>query len=440
MEGILKLIKSKSFASLAGNGIGALLGILSFAILARYLPESDFGTWILFLATYSIFETLRSGMILNALIRNFAQAQDDEERKNIVGSAFILSSIITIIYLIIIAILFAIFYEFNILLKYQYFFAWFAAFAITSLPHNFSSWYLNAKLEIISMSIVKLLTQVIFISCCIIFFYNGSSYLSVFWAYLLSQIIPSLFSIIKGWAGVNSIYQYTKKRMSELFHFGKYSMGTLIGANLIRNSDSYIIGGMLNSAAVALYSVPSRVIEIIELPIRSFAITTLPVLAKVYAIGDKKLLKYEFERKAGFLFLLLLPLSIACLIFAPQIIWLISGDKYQESVVLLRLFSIYTAIIPLDKFSGIMLDIINRPEMNFFKVMVMLFVNVLGDYIGIFQFGTVEAVAIVSTFTFGSGMVFGFILLKKYLDVSFMNTMKLGVLECKIKFNQITNR
>jgi hypothetical protein len=34
MEGILKLIKSKSFASLAGNGIGALLGILSFAILA----------------------------------------------------------------------------------------------------------------------------------------------------------------------------------------------------------------------------------------------------------------------------------------------------------------------------------------------------------------------------------------------------------------------
>ena len=87
-----------------------------------------------------------------------------------------------------------------------------------------------------------------------------------------------------------------------------------------------------------------------------------------------------------------------------------------------------------------MLDIINRPEMNFFKVLVMLLVNVVGDYIGIFQFGTVEAVAIVSTFTFGSGMIFGFILLKKYLDVSFINTIKMGVLECKVKFNQITNR
>jgi O-antigen/teichoic acid export membrane protein len=194
----------------AGNGIGALLGILSFAILARYLPESDFGTWILFLATYSIFETLRSGMILNALIRNFAQAHDDEEKKNIVGSAFLLSCIITIIYLFIIGILYVIFYKFNILLKYQYFFAWFALFAVSSLPHNFSSWYLNAKLEIISMSIVKLLTQVIFITCCAIFFYNGSSFLSVFWAYLLSQIIPSIFSILKGWAGVNLIYKYTK--------------------------------------------------------------------------------------------------------------------------------------------------------------------------------------------------------------------------------------
>ena len=440
MEGILKLIKSKSFASLAGNGIGALLGLLSFAILARHLPENDFGTWIIFLATYSIFETLRSGMILNALIRNFAQAQNEEEKKNIVGSALLLSSIITIIYLFIIGVLYIIFYKFNILLKYQYFFAWFALFAVTSLPHNFSSWYLNAKLEIISMSIVKLLTQIIFISFCLIFFYNGSSFLSVFWAYLFSQIIPSLYSIIKGWAGVNSIYHFTKTRIGELFHFGKYSMGTLIGANLIRNSDSYIIGGMLNSASVALYSIPSRVIEIIELPIRSFAITTLPMLAKVHAQGDIKLLKYEFERKAGFLFLLLLPLSMACLIFAPQIIWLISGDKYQEAVILLRLFSIYTAIIPLDKFSGIMLDIINRPAMNFFNVMVLLFVNVIGDYIGIFQFGSVEAVAIVSTFTFGSGMIFGFILLKKYLDVSFINTMRFGVLECKIKFNQITSR
>lgn len=440
MEGILKLIKSKSFASLAGNGIGALLGILSFAILARHLPESDFGTWILFLATYSIFETLRSGMILNALIRNFAQANDDDEKKSIVGSAFLLSTLITLIYLAIIGIVYLVFINFNILIKYQYFFIWYAAYAIISLPHNFATWYLNAKLEIISMSVIKLMTQVIFITSCSIFFYSGSSFASVFWAYLISQIAPSVFTIIKGWAGINHLYQYTKKRMSELFHFGKYSMGTLIGANLIRNSDNYIIGGMLNSSAVALYSVPSRVIEIIELPIRSFAITTLPVLAKVYALGDKKLLKYEFERKAGFLFLLLLPLSFSCLVFAPQIIWLISGDKYQGSVILLRLFSIYTAIIPLDKFSGIMLDIINRPEMNFFKVMVMLMVNIVGDYLGIFQFGTVEAVAIVSTFTFGSGMIFGFVLLKKYLDVSFTNTMKLGLMECKAKYNQITNR
>lgn len=72
--------------------------------------------------------------------------------------------------------------------------------------------------------------------------------------------------------------------------------------------------------------------------------------------------------------------------------------------------------------------------------MVMLLVNVIGDYIGIFKFGTVESVAIVSTFTFGSGMIFGFTLLKKYLDVSFTNTIKLGVLEYKVKFNQITNR
>ncbi|MCX6186055.1 MAG: oligosaccharide flippase family protein [Bacteroidetes bacterium] len=440
MEGILNLIKSKSFASLAGNGVGALLGIFSFALIARYLPESDFGAWILFLATYSIFETLRAGMILNALIRNFAHSSNEKEKRSIVGSALVLSSTITVIYLAIIGVIFFIFYEFDILIKYQYFFGWYAIFAVVSLPHNFSSWYLNAKLEIISMSVVKLISQVMFIMCCAILFYFGLPFKSVFWAYLLAQTLASMFCIVKGWAGISSIYYYTKNRFSQLFHFGKYSMGTLIGANLIRNSDNYIIGGMLTNSAVAIYSIPSRVIEIIELPIRSFAVTTLPLLAKVYAQGDKKLLKHEFERKAGFLFLLLLPLSIGCLVFAPQIIWLISGDKYQDSVIILRLFSIYTAIIPLDKFSGIMLDIINKPEMNFIKVMVMLIVNIIGDYIGIFEFGTIEAVAIVSTFTFGSGMIFGFFLLHKYLEVSFINTLKLGLMEFKVKYNQITNK
>ncbi len=440
MEGILKLIKSKSFASLAGNGIGALLGILSFAVLARFLPSDDFGTWILFLGTYSIFETLRSGMILNALIKNFAQSNTNLDKYITTGSALVLSIIITLIYLLLILVIYFVFCQFNILVSYQYFFIWYAFFAVTSLPHNFASWYLNAKLEIISMSVLKLLTQVLFLVSCYFFFYNGYTFNDVFVAYLIAQIIPSLYSIIMGWSGIGYMYLKSKKQMKELFHFGKYSMGTLIGSNLIKNSDNYIIGGMLNNAAVAIYSVPSRIIEIIEIPIRSFVITTLPLLAKVYANGDVALLKQEFERKAGFMFILLLPLSLICLVFAPQIVWFISGDKYQDSVYILRLFSIYTAIIPLDKFSGIMLDIINKPNMNFIKVIVMLVVNVVGDYLGLFKFGTIEAVAIVSTFTFGSGMIFGFVLLKKHLNVSFFNTLKLGVLECGVKYNQITNR
>lgn len=439
MKGIKEVVKSKSFASLAGNGFGAVLGVLSFALLARFLSKEDFGTWILFLGTYSVFETLRIGMVLNALVRNVASADSIEHENEIIGSSFVITSILTIIYLIVVGIVYFIFLSFNILPNYHYFFIWYVLYALTTIPHNFASWVLNARLNINQMSMVKLFNQLAFIISSWLLLLENNSVHSVFYAYLISHITASVLCISLGWSEIRKIIFYSKEMFMKIFHFGKYSMGTLIGANLIRNSDNYIIGSMLGNTSVAVYSVPTRIIDIIELPIRSFAITTLPEMAKIYSKNDPILLKQEFQKRAGIIFVLLFPLSLICFLFAPEIVHLISGDKYPDSVILLRLFSIYTAIIPLDKFSGIMLDIINKPNKNFQKVIWMLAVNVIGDFIAIYFFHNLESVAIVSTFAFGTGMFYGFFLLKKYIQVSFFETIKTGFLEAKILFKRLTH-
>src|ERR1041384_7623754 len=154
--------------------------------------------------------------------------------------------------------------------------------------------------------------------------------------------------------------RYKKESLEKIYHFGKYSMGTLIGSNLLINSDSFMIGKMIGTLAVAAYSVPQRVVEMIQIPIRSYAVTNLPLLAKLHTDDKAELLRHEFERKTGFLTIILFPLSLICFVFAEPIVLVLAGPAYADTAILLRLFSVYTALTPLDRLSGIMLDIINK--------------------------------------------------------------------------------
>jgi O-antigen/teichoic acid export membrane protein len=162
------------------------------------------------------------------------------------------------------------------------------------------------------------------------------------------------------------------------------------------------------------------------MPLRSFAVTALPQFAKLYANNALVELRNEFERKAGLVFFLLLPISIGCFVFADWIVLIIGGTGYAESAILLRFFASYMAILPLDKFAGVMLDTINKPNLNFYKVMIQLAVNITGDYLGILIFGNLQSVAFVSTATFLAGVLFGYSQLSTHLGVSLKNILVLG--------------
>jgi O-antigen/teichoic acid export membrane protein len=432
MQAILQIIKSKSFSSLIGNGLGALLGVITFAVLARVLPKDIFGPYIIFLAIYGIFENLRIGMVMNALVRNLSQCKNSSEEEGVIGSTLFITVSLTFLYGVVMLLLYFIFKQLNVFSEYLFFFKWWIGLAFLSLPNNYATWYLNAKLKIKSMSIIRILGQIVFIIYIYLVVVEDTSIYSVLNGYLLSQLVISLLALLMGWSGFNYFFRYTRSVVIDIFHFGKFSMGTLLGSNLLRSSDTFIIGlSSLGKEGVAKFNVPARLLEIVEMPLRSFAVTALPQFARQYAEGNFEALRYEFERKAGMVFYLLLPISLISFIFADYIVLLIGGKGYADAALTLRLFASYMAILPLDKFSGVMLDTINKPNLNFYKILIMLFVNISGDFIGIALFGNVESVAVVSTATFLAGMIYGYIQLKKHMGVSFRNLLVLGWIDYK---------
>ncbi|MFY8189417.1 MAG: oligosaccharide flippase family protein [Bacteroidia bacterium] len=366
MQGFIQIIKSKSFISLLGSGLGALLGVINFAILARVLDIEIFGPYLIFLAIYGIFETLRIGMVMNALVRNLAQCKTIEDEQEVIGSTQFITLFLTFIYIVVITLLYFVFKYFGFFTEYLFFFKWFVLIAVISAPNNYVSWYLNAKLKIASMSTIRILNQLVFIGLICFYVKADGSIYSVIISYTFSHLVVSIMAVILGWSGLQYLLKYTLLKITEVFHFVKFSMGTLLGSNLLRRTDTFIIGSsFLGSAGVAVYNVPSRLLEIIVMPLRSFAN--------------------------------------------------------------------YMAILPLDKFSGVLLDTINRPNFNFSKVMIQLAVNVEGDYIGIAIFGNLKSVAFISTATFLAGMAFGYYQPNKHMGIKFNNVLRYGWQEVEIR-------
>jgi O-antigen/teichoic acid export membrane protein len=441
MQGINQVLKSKSFISLVGNGLGAFLGVVTFALLARVLDKETFGPYLIFLAIYGIFETLRVGMVMNALVRNLAHCNTKEDEQEVIGSTQFITLLLTAIYIVIILILYVVFKYLDVFTDYLFFFKWLILIAILSAPNNYATWYLNAKLKVAATSGIRILNQLIFIG--LIWFYirqEGTIY-SVIISNAFAHLIVSILAIVMGWSGLQYLVKYTFKKITEVFHFGKFSMGTLIGANLLRSSDTFIIGSsFLGSAGVAMFNVPSRLLELIEMPLRSFAVTAMPQFAKLYADKSYDSLRYEFEKKAGLVFFLLLPIAIGCFVFADWLVIVFGGIRYADSAILLRIFATYMVILPLDKFAGVLLDTVNKPNLNFYKVMIQLAVNIVGDYFAITLFGTLESVALVSTATFCAGMAFGYYQLYNQMGIRLGNVMRFGWQEMKLRSLGIINK
>lgn len=384
------------------------------------------GAWFMFMTAYIFADLLRAGIIHTSLIR-FAASSENDQFKVVSGSGWLISIITTLIISILTLITDIFFGHLVTNEGFGLFLTWYWLAAITTLPFNYAAWLLQAKSSFEKVLYIRLLNQLSFITCILLALITERSSVDiVLGSFIISGLLPSSLSLWAGWSMISTVKFATKKMMKDLFNFGKFSMGTLMGSNLLRSSDTLIIGFMLSAKDLASYSIPLKLIEVIEILLRSFAASAMPVLSKFKSVEQKAELKTAFYRYTGLLSLLILPIIAASILFADSLVVLLGGEQYAESAYILRILAVYAAFLPLDRFSGITLDIIGKPYLNFLKVILMLIVNVTGDIIAITYFGNIGSIAAVSILTFLTGVIFGNYFLKKYLNHSIKETLKTG--------------
>lgn len=382
------------------------------------MSKIEAGNWVYFQFLFLLADTLRTGFIHSAIIKFYSGS--GQLGKKYVGAGWIISGIITLVYLIINIIIHFIGFKhtdivWELVTKYL------GLSLLLILPLNFSTWLLQANNRFDRILIIRIINQGGFILLIILLIYlNKLTLTNLVLAFVISTFITSLFCILKKWTQLLSLKYFSNESLKDFFNYGKYSTGTVVSSNLLKSSDAFLVKYFLGPEALAIYNIPQKLLEVIEIPIRSFVMTAMPEMSGRISENGVQAAAPIMLRYAGFLTLLLIPVAIIAVSCAHLAIWLVGGEAYliTEAPNIFKIFMLLAVFFPIDRFLGITLDIINKPKLNFAKVLVMLFVQVSGGLIALYFIKSIYAIALVSVITFAAGVIFGHFSLKNYINYS----------------------
>lgn len=426
---ILEKLKNPHIVNLIGTGIMSVLNMIQLAIVYRYLSADKMGVWFFFQGTVGLVDTFRAGLISTAFVTSYA-GSTKERAAQVAGSAWYLSSLITAAFVVANLIYIVVPYtatnqSLDIFLK------WFGVVFIITLPSFIASCVQQAEQRFdrllyiravsVTLSILMIITLIIL---------KKLNLMTVIYTGFISGGVTSLMTIVMGWARINTIVHKSAETVKALFAFGKYSVGTALGSNLFRYSDTFIINFMLGSSSLAVYNMGLKLMELVEVPLRSFAATVMPPLSAAYNQDNKYHVIYLLKKYSGMLTIILVPVVIGSLFFAEIAIWIVD-KKYlsTEAANVLRVFMTFALLYPVERFMALTLDAINQPRVNMVKLIFMLTANIVGDLAGVWIFGNIYGVAFATILPILTGLIISYVWLQRYMKFNLWDVYKIGWLE-----------
>jgi len=398
-------------------------GLFGFMILVRILPKAEFGVYALVISIITILEVLRNGFLRNGLIRALAQAENEEQKAAIRGSSLALNYMFSAVQMV-----------------------FFVAAALwleglRTAPGLAQMLYI----QIIGSLIMPLFWHFeyvgqanrsfrglfwshflrragFFFYLAFLWFYDEPAILvHLSWALVAFQLLGALV----GWY-MTRMFQplkghWNKATAADLANYGKYTFGTNVSAQSLKNVDQWFLGSMVGTASVAAYNPAIRISSLVEVPTLSVASMLFPALAKRIKDEGQQVAAKLYEQSVAAIMAITLPAAAVILIFPEFIINILAGPEYLDTVGILRVTIFYTLFIPYARQFGVVLDAIGHQKVNFYFVLISALLNVAFNWFFISAYGTIGA-AYGTLATYGVGFIYNQVYLHRKLGTHPLRT------------------
>lgn len=402
----------KHIEAILSNAILAVIGLLSFMILSRNLPPSLFGTWVLFLSVSTFIDLIRFGLTRNATIRLIV-GQDLQRSHSVNGAGLRVGFKILILLSTFSLSLWTL--GRNIFSDtYELIWLWYPVIGLSNIFWNNGLTWLQSRNMYRHITLLRGVNTISFLVFILLLIYMDRLTINhIIIAYVLSNALCSVLSLIKGWDSARYMHSSPRDLDANILDFGRYSTVSNIGSSLLKSADSFIISlsPVLGTTAVAVYSIPFKIVEMLELPIRSIATVGYNTLCEAIK-SENPNIRQLVTRYVIVMALLIIPAIVFIAIFPDFILNVLGGAHYKDYMpqmrIMLYMLLVYGLILIPDRMSGVLLEAIGRPKANTVKIAVMAAANILGNLIAVFYFESLLGVIFATVVFVVIGVVVGY--------------------------------
>lgn len=401
-----RILKNPRLWLLSGQVASAGVGFLSLGLLARQLPQADFGAWVLFLTNLGLVEMIRAGSIYQGLVTFIAGAQSSEEKNAFVQVGWIQTTLLTAGLALLLHGAYWIWPQPLDQWHFTLFFKQAGLILAVTLPIQVATWIAHAHERYLPLWILSFsATLALFVA---ILWDDHLTLTQLFRYFIFIRVALALLAIFwfPPWR-LGKLDDRFRQAWQKMVGYSRFTLLSTLGSNILKSADVWLINAYLGPASVALYNIPMKLLEVVEIPLRSWSMTSFPKFSAFFSQNNWAGIRYTFWKEWAVLTGGMILGGLIAAFGASWIIPMYAGPGFEASIPILQVFSIYLLLLPLDRYLGILLDSVGKPQWNTIKVFIMATLNILGDIWVLTYGGSLVWVATVTLFHTCIGVGFG---------------------------------
>ncbi|MDD3014447.1 MAG: lipopolysaccharide biosynthesis protein [Candidatus Gastranaerophilales bacterium] len=378
-------------------------------LLARLLTPADFGLLAMAMTLDTITWVILSMGVLSAV----THFQDNvEERINAAFWLILSSSSCLVLLQIIFAPVAANFYNEPMLVPII------RVSAIGLLIASFGAvqrTILAKNIEFKKISILETFTNILKNILYIVFALAGFKV----WSFIYPKVIIAAISAISLWniTKWRPQFKFYFKYWGEMLGFGKNVLFSNIIDYIVNNSSYILIGNLLGSSMLGIYSFAYDksmfMINSISSPVTAIS---FPTFARLQNHKDK--LKNAYFKAIKAISLVTFPYVFGQLVLGPEFIIGIFGNKWQSSIIIFQMILIFTLLRSASQCINPLLQAIGKPNMALKWNLIYAPVYICSIYVG-FKLDGIYGIAAITTLVGVIGAIIYMGLVIRVLNWSF---------------------
>jgi O-antigen/teichoic acid export membrane protein len=383
-----------------GKILGTIIGVLTIAIMTRYLGQIGFGQYSTIMAYLQFFGILVDMGLSLTVIRLISDSGSEKEKA--INNIFTFRFFSALVFLGF-APLMVIFFPYDNLVKLGIAIAA-LSFFISSLNQILISLF-QKELKLNGVAIAEVAGRLVLLLLVAFFAFYNKGLMAIIWAVVLGNLTNFILNYLFSLKFIKIKFAFDWQVWKKIFQL-TWPLALSIAFNLVYfKADTLILSLTRSQAEVGIYNAPYRVLEILVNFIYLFIGIIFPILTATWLQKNYGRFKDIFQKTFDTLVIVTIPMIIGTLFVANKLIILIAGPQFLASGPVLKIIIVATGIIFINSLFGYTIVSLDKQKQMVWAYVFVAVVSLAGYILTIPKYGyygaaifTVISEALILTF------------------------------------------